>query len=154
MEEAMEINNQTSNPPLEQGTGYLIVRASTAGGAIPLEGARVKIWNDIEMKEDLPLSGGAIRHVLITNRDGNTIRLPLPAPRKELSYTPGKKPYALYHIDISADGYYPQHFINVPIYDTVTSIQNAYLIPLPEGSIYDGNEPLGETIDEGVNPAL
>ena len=150
----MDNSNQSRMMTHEMGTGYLIVRASTAGGAIPIEGARIKVWADSKHEAENPSMGGTLRHILHTNRDGNTVRLSLVAPRKELSYTPGNTPYAFYRIDVSADGYYPQHFINVPIYDTVTSIQNAYLIPLPEGNRYDGNEPLGETVDEGVNPAL
>ena len=134
------------------GMGYLIVRTSTAGGAIPVEDARVLVRNRDEPGE--ASTAGSVRHVLRTDRDGNTVRLPLPAPLRIVSYTPGNTPYALYDIDVSAQGYYPQHFIRVPIYDTITSIQNAYLIPLPEGSVYSERDPLEDTVDEGVNPML
>ena len=135
-----------------QGMGYLIVRASTAGGAIPLEGARVAVRNWSE--PGLESSAGSVRHILHTDRDGNTERLPLPAPLRAVAFTPGGEPYAFYDINVTAQGFYPQHFIRVPIYDTITSIQNAYLIPLPEGSVHSGEEPLGETVEEGVNPML
>lgn len=142
------MENPSSTQP--SGTGYLVVRASTAGGAIPLEGATVKIWNDAQEGED----ASDVRYMLRTDRDGNTQHVSLPAPPRVISYTPGSVPYALYHVDVTAKGYYPQHFVRVPVYDTVTSIQNAYLIPLPEGSYYDGREPLGDVVEEGTNPAL
>ena len=145
------ISIQQPKAPLS-GMGYLIVRASTAGGAIPLEGARVTVrnWNEPGTES----SAGSVRHILHTDRDGNTERLPLPAPLRSVAYTPGGIPYAFYDIDVVANGFYPQQFVRVPIYDTVTSIQNSYLIPLSEGSIHDGGEPLGDVIEEGVNPML
>lgn len=142
------------------GTGYLIVRATTAGGAIPLEGATVKIWTDAASADntdaagDTPRRSGDVYRILLTDRDGNTDRIPLAAPPREVSFTPGGVPYEFYHIDVSFSGFYPQEFIRVPIYDGITSIQNAYLIPLPEGSIQDGDAPLGERVEEGVNPLL
>ena len=142
------MENPSSAQP--SGMGYLVVRASTAGGAIPLEGATVTIWNDAYGTEER----GGVRHILKTDRDGNTQHISLPAPPRAISYQPGGIPYAFYHVDVFAQGYYPQHFIRVPVYDTVTSIQNAYLIPLPEGSYYDGREPIGDVVEEGTNPAL
>ncbi len=137
-----------------RGMGYLIVRASTAGGAIPLPDAFVRIWNLKADEGDTAGEDGGIRYILTTDRDGNTPRTPLPAPVREIAYRPGGIPYAYYNVDVSLPGFYPQQFTNVPVYDTVTSIQNAYLIPLPEGSIYDGREPFGDAVDERVNPAL
>ena len=135
-----------------QGMGYLIVHTSTAGGAIPIENAQIKIWNRRDAEDQSSLSG--VRHILTSDRDGNTIRLPLPAPTRAISYTPGGIPYAYYNVDVSALGFYPQYFVDVPIYDGITSIQNAYLIPLPEGSVYSDSEPIGDTVVEGTNPLL
>ena len=149
MEHLAKQDNQSTS---SSGMGYLIVRASTAGGAIPIEGATVSVRNQAEPGVDS--LAGSVRHTVRTDRDGNTQRLPLPAPSRSLAYTPGNTPYAFYDIEVSSPGYYPQHFIRVPIYDTITSIQNAYLIPLPEGSIYSDREPLDDTVDEGVNPLL
>lgn len=148
----MENNLQQESLTALQGMGYLIVRTSTAGGAIPLEGATVTVRNVGEPGADS--IAGSVKHVLTTDRDGNTQRLPLPAPLRDVSYTPGGIPYAFYDIDVAVPGFYPQQFVRVPIYDTITSIQNAYLIPLPEGSIYGEQEPLGEIVEEGVNPML
>ena len=147
--EQLSSRNPNQSP---QGMGYLIVRTSTAGGAIPVEGVTVSVRNQAEPGIDS--LAGSIRHTLRTDRDGNTPRLPLPAPERSLAYTPGNTPYTFYDIDVSSPGYYPQQFIRVPIYDTITSIQNAYLIPLPEGSIHSARDPLDAPVDEGVNPML
>ncbi|MBQ7338394.1 MAG: hypothetical protein IJW40_08085 [Clostridia bacterium] len=147
-------NNRSTQPESPQiGMGYLVVRTSTAGGAIPLEGSTVKVWGDRDEGQP-PSSWGDVLQIMTTDRDGNTPRLPLPAPARAIAYQPGGVPYAFYNIDVAADGFYPQHFTRVPIYDTITSIQNAYLIPLPEGALLDGREPLGNVVEEGVNPAL
>lgn len=148
----MEHRNSAAN-----GMGYLIVRASTAGGAIPLEGATVKIWRDFPIPDEGVQQNnhkGDVYRVLRTDRDGNTPRISLITPPKEISYTPGGVPYAYYHVDVNADGFYPQEFIRVPIYDGITSIQNAYLIPIAEGNAIDGREPLTDRVDESVNPLL
>lgn len=127
------------------GMGYLVVRAATAGGAIPLQGASVRIWDS---------DYGDVRYILTTDRDGNTPRIPLPAPRRVLSYTPGTRPYAYYHIRVSNRGYFPMEFVDVPLYDTITSIQTAHLIPLPEGAQYQTERPLFDRVDEKINPTL
>jgi hypothetical protein len=41
---------------------------------------------------------------------------------------------ALYDIDAFLSGYSPSYFRNVPIFDTVTSLQTVELIPIPEGA--------------------
>ena len=156
MEQRQRQKQSQSQSPAS-GMGYLIVRASTAGGAIPLEGATVKIWRDFPVSEESTepkIHNGDVHRVLLTDRDGNTPRISLITPPREISYTPGGIPYAYYHIDVTADGFYPQEFIRVPIYDGITSIQNAYLIPIAEGNVINGQEPLTDRVDESVNPLL
>ena len=61
--------------------GYLTVRVSTAGGAIPLEGAAVNIrGGDIEES--------AIIYSLVTNSDGITPTVSLPTPPRSASESP------------------------------------------------------------------
>lgn len=134
------------------GTGYLIVRVSTASGAIPVSEATVAIrsgngkeWGD----------KGAVVQILHTDRDGNTPRLALPAPPRTNSTQPGSMvPYASYQIDVSADGYYRQYFTGVPVYDGVTSIQPAALIPLADNPGVDKITETDRYFEQNVNPAL
>ncbi|MBO5898885.1 MAG: hypothetical protein J6R04_07730, partial [Clostridia bacterium] len=115
------------NPNESNGTGYLLVRVSTALGAIPLEGATVTI-----REHGSAATGyrGSVIRTVRTDRDGKTERIPLSAPPRSQSFQPSSGlPYALYNVDVELDGYYKRFFSGVPVYDTVTSIQPAVLIP-------------------------
>lgn len=122
----------------ETGTGYLIVRVSTARGAIPLENATVNVraaaLPDGAKREEGARGEGELVAALRTDRDGLAPRLALPAPPRAMSQSPGNgRPYALYDIDAALAGYASNYYQNVPIFDTVTSLQTVELIPLPEG---------------------
>lgn len=131
----MERNNQTRSAM--PGRGFLIVSVRTGAGAIPLEGALVTLRGDEAIEGDAIAS-------FITDQSGNTPRITLPAPPRINSESPnGGKPYASYSADVSLDGYYSNLYTNIPIFDTITSVQTAYLIPLPE----DGS---GNTEEEFV----
>ena len=66
----------------------------------------------------------------------------------------GNVPYATYNIDVQAPGYYRLYFNAVPIYDTITSIQPAMLIPIAENGNMDGLSENDSYFQENVNPAL
>ena len=110
-----------------QSVGYLIVKVSTARGVIPLGGATVNIRSGEE-------ENAAVLFSLQTNRDGQTEKISLPTPPRSASQSPDSTtvPYALYHIDVFQDGYVPLFFQNVPIFPTITSIQPAVMVPLPD----------------------
>ncbi len=123
------------------GTGYLLIRATTAKGAIPLEGVMVMVRNRLpeftEGRGDVIISA-------VTDRSGSTERLALPAPpRAESEHPGGRKPYASYDVDLSADGYYQHRYSAVPVFDGITAVQQADLVPLPENGIPDGATPDG-----------
>ena len=107
-------------------TGYLIVKVSTARGAIPLEGATVNVRGG-----DAEDSGVHIS--LRTDRDGQTERIALPAPNRSASEAPNGAmvPYSVYSIDVFKEGYVPLEFQNVLIFPSVTSIQPAVMVPSP-----------------------
>ena len=133
----------------ETSYGYLIVKVSTASGAIPIENASVIVQGKDENNQDILLS-------LLTDRDGLTPRITLYAPPKELSEapSPSSKPYSVYNIDVFKEGFYPQHYNGVPIFQNVTAVQNARIIPISE---FDAQSPYtteGEIFDEYENPYL
>lgn len=134
------------------GTGYLIVRVGTALGAIPLPGATVTVR---EHQSATTGYRGAVIRTVTTDRDGKTERMALDAPPRSQSFQPGGDlPYALYNVDVELKGYYKRFFNAVPIYDTVTSIQPAILVPIAENGKED-DSAAGETQSEGgMNPAL
>lgn len=161
------------------GEGKLIFQISTAGGAIPLPGAQITVrsvreeagGNESPATPGSPDSsaspspntpstggGGQVLAVLYTDADGKTAPLPLPAPARSLSLEPTRDgnpvPYALYDAQVLLDNFYSQSYIRIPIFDGITSIQHASLIPLPENGNPDGARPNGERFYEGENPQL
>ncbi len=146
----------TDRPSSEMtGEGRLIFQISTAGGAIPLEGAEVIVRSFRSLTDG---SGGEVISVLYSNGDGKTELLSLPAPAKSLSLAPARDgaptPYALYDAEINLASFYPQSYTRIPVFDGITSIQHASLIPLPENGIPDGVRPDGDQFFEGENPNL
>ena len=141
------------NPELPAGgVGYLIVRVTTALGSIPLEGISVTVRNYNPEGES---GKGAVITTLVTDRSGNTKRFPLAAPPKELSEHPGNvRPFASYSVDINTDGYYEQYYTNVPIFDGVTSLQQADLVPLAENRRTDSQTPDVRIFTESQKPSL
>ena len=129
--------------------GYLIVKVSTASGAIPLESVTVIVQGKEDENSDVLIS-------LLTDRNGLTPKISLPAPSKELSGapSPSSKPYSSYNIDVYKEGYYPQHYTGVPIFDGITAIQNARIIPISE---FDAKDPFytpQSIFEEYENPDL
>lgn len=117
--------NPTNNSDMT-ATGYLLVAVRTAEGAIPIEGALVTVRNENEGEGDAIAS-------FITDNSGLTPRIYLPTVPREQSTTPGYDvPYATYSVDVSRQGYHSNLYTNIPIFDGITSIQSANLIPLPE----------------------
>ena len=118
------------------GRGYLIVSVRAGEGAIPIEGALVTLRGGEAVEGDAIAS-------FITDQSGNTPRITLPAPPRANSESPnGGLPYARYSADISLDGYYSNLYTNIPIFDTITSVQTVYLVPLPE----DGSGRSGDVL--------
>ena len=136
------------------GQGILVFQITTAGGAIPLEGAEVTLRQSRNPTDP----GGDVIAVLSSGRDGKTEALPLPAPARSYSLEPSRDgapiPYALYNADVRMEGFYKQSYVSIPVFDGVTSIQRASLIPLPENGYEGGTRPDGEMFVEGENPDL
>ena len=143
-------------PPSEmQGKGRLIFQISTARGAIPLEGAKITVRH---YDPSLQGGNGDVISVLYSGQDGKTEVLELPAPARNFSLEPAKDgapaPYALYNADILLDNFQPQSYISIPVFDGITSIQRANLIPMPENGVADGVRPDGERFYEGESNDL
>ncbi|MBR2354373.1 MAG: hypothetical protein IKA76_07740 [Clostridia bacterium] len=114
-----------NDPAMTPSTGFLVVKVSTAQGAIPLENATVNIRGG--SAED-----SGILYSLRTDRDGKTSPVALATPSLSQSETPqGDTPYSVYHVDVFLDGYQPLFFHNVPIFPSIISVQPAIMIPDP-----------------------
>lgn len=141
---------QPSPSVSDSGTGYIIVRVTTASGAIPLEDALVSVRSYAE--------GGDADVIFSTrtNTSGLTERIALDAPSKTLSQSPGNsKGYKTYNIRVEKDGYGTQFYVNVPVFDGITAVQSADLVPLLENGQTDREDPYYPGIFyETENPEL
>ena len=141
------MNNQHNT-----GYGYMIVRVTTARGAIPLEGAIVTVHNyDPEFES----GRGDVITTYKTDSSGLTPRFALPAPPRELSMSPGNgKSYLTYNLSVTKPGYYQQYYTNVPVFEGITAIQNADMIPLPDNGQTDNFTVEDNIFFETEDPAL
>ena len=126
------------------GTGYLVVRVTTADEAIPLENAYVTVYGN-------EANFSAIIARLTTGNDGLTPKLALMAPPRALAESPNSpvRPFATYRIAVDKNGFFPLSAKEVPIFDGITSVQPANLIPLPQNGYPDSFAPYGSFISEG-----
>lgn len=144
----MNLNSDPLFNSTYTGTGYAIVRATTASTAIPIEDALVLIrGSEIENQD--------IMYSLNTDRDGLSRRVSLPAPLKNNSQSSGiEKPFAVYTIEVYKEGYYPQFYQNVPIFDSITAVQPAQMIPISENGHIDPYVIDEQIFGEKENPLL
>lgn len=136
------------------GQGKLIFQITTAGGAIPLAGAEITL-RSLGSSDG---AGGDVLAVLVSGPDGRSELLTLPAPSRRFSLEPARDgspiPYALYNADVRMNGFYDQSYVRIPVFDGITSIQRASMIPLPENGFEGGVRPDGERFFEGESPDL
>jgi hypothetical protein len=106
--------------------GTLKVNTYTAGGALPIPKAVIKIIGNSE-------ENGYVEYSVITDIDGVTDIINLPAPSREYSQSPGspEQSYALYDIEITAPGYYTKKLYDIAVFEGTESIQPVNMIPLP-----------------------
>ena len=107
--------------------GGLVVKATTAGGALPVKNAIVRIRGAGESNSDVEYS-------ITTDIDGVTELLRLPAPPINLSLfpQPTERAYEVYDMEISADGYYTKNYSDIPVFEGVISEQRVTMIPKSE----------------------
>ena len=132
----------------ENSIGYLQFRVTTAQNAIPLENAQVIVRAD-------QAQGGNMIAAVWSDRSGLTPRIALPTVPRELSESPGNThPFYTYHVDVSKEGYYTQYYQNVPVFEGISAIQSAEMIPLPQNGYAYGHTPKDQRYFEGENPDL
>ena len=130
------------------GTGFLVVQVTTANSAIPLEGAQVTVLEDGTDATDVLFE-------LKSDAGGRTPRVALPAPLRALSESPGnQKPFATYNIEVVLSGFEKAIYAHVPIFDGITAMQQADLIPVPDNQYPDSFTQNRPEIFENTPPVL
>ncbi len=119
-----------------KGSGYIKAEITTAGGAVPIEGASVIIT---KREGDKIL----LIRMLATDPSGSTELVSLPAPDIVYSETPDpeSKPFTEYIMSIYAEGFYAVPEIIVPVFTTVKSIQPVSLVPLAQFEVHGSTSP-------------
>ena len=148
----MNLQTQPTPPRPSTGTGYLIVHATTARGAIPLEGVQILIRGYAPEFEE---PRGDVIATLVTDRDGNTERISLPAPPKSDSMSPGTlSPFAIYNLEARLEGYRGESYVALPIFDGITAVQPVDMVPLLENGTSDSQRPESDRFYETEAPSL
>ena len=105
--------------------GYLRIITAAADSAYPVPGARVSVFTNIGRQAHLS-------YLLITDENGETPTVALPAPPAGLSQEPENvRPYASCDIRIAAKGFFKTQATDVHIFAGVTTRQVFQLVPLP-----------------------
>lgn len=108
-----------------EGVGFLTVAVKTASDALPIEGALVTVTSIDEN------GNSSVKAQLYTQNSGRTEVIILEAPPGNLSEMPGVvRPYAIYNIEVDAEGFYSESFAGVPIFEGIYSEQPVEMIPI------------------------
>ncbi len=141
----MANNMNTSN---NQGTGRLFVQVYTGEETSPIPDAGVII------SKENSAGGEEILSYMLTDRDGKTAEIQLPAPLKSVSLSPDNpQGFENYNIRVDKPGFYTAELLNVPVFSQNTTIQPVSLVPLPLDT-YSGkkkfyiSEPLAQNSGE------
>ena len=105
-------------------TGRLRVQTYASTQVFPIQNARVIVEKDFE-------DGTHIFDEIFTDIDGVAENIILPTKDKNLSLSPGRIiPYSTYTVKVSHPQFKPIKFKNVPIFDTIESLQPVAMLPL------------------------
>lgn len=126
--------------------GLLRVEVFASDRVYGISSARVLIF--------LPLPGGNITLFDgLTNINGETASVRLPAPAKSLSLTPSDNktlPYSVYSVYVERTGFVPAAFGNVPVFSEIESVQPVQM--LSEAS--EASDPAPIVTDESQSNYL
>lgn len=114
--------------------GTLTVRATVASESLPVADATVVIRGADENNREVLYS-------VLTDSDGLTPKVSLPAPPESLSETPtpSQLPYAKYDVEISKEGYYTKKILEIPVFSGISTslpVNMLTKISFEDGGLY------------------
>lgn len=115
-----------SEESLGDSVGYILVNVRTGDESAAVEGATVMVTAVIDGKRMILASG-------LTNENGTTKKFSLPVPELVHSQSPSaiQRPYNLFDVSVTADGFFNARSVDVPVFSGITSVQNFNMIPVP-----------------------
>ena len=108
----------------EDSQGGLIGIVTSLRSIYPVKGAKVTVFTG-NYYDDMQ-----VIDTDYTDESGRTKEFILPTPQKSLSETAGAsdKPYASYNMLVQSDGYIDNIHLNIPVFSTITSLQESNLM--------------------------
>ena len=128
-----DITDENSAPPeydddaaLGTGEGYILAYVRTGDESSGIEGAAVMVTAVIDGRRVILASG-------LTDSSGTSPRFSLPVPDTSHSQRPDpdRRPYNLFDVSVTAEGFFNARSVDVPVFDGITSVQNFSMIPVP-----------------------
>lgn len=106
--------------------GYIQVYVRTGDESSPVIGASVTVTAIVDGARMMIASG-------VTDENGTAPRFTVPAPDILHSQAPdpSDRPYSLFDVSVTAEGFFNARSVDVPVFPEVTSVQNFSMIPLP-----------------------
>lgn len=126
----LEENDVAAEPVSEESlgnsSGFILVNVRTGDESWAIEGAVVVISAIVNGSRLIIATG-------IANSSGTTRLFEVPVPDLSYSQQPYSqtRPYSLYDISVTANGFFNARSVDVPVFSGVTSIQNFSMIPVP-----------------------
>ena len=105
--------------------GSLAVTVTTLRSIYPLPNAKVSVFQG-------EINNMQVLTTVYTDQSGKTPEIPLPAPEALLSQQSdySGKPYSVYNIIVSAEGFRDNIHLNIPVFSGVTTIQRSNMMLL------------------------
>ena len=127
-----DTNNDNESPEydaeelLGAEKGYIQVNVRTGDDTSAVAGAMVAVTAVADGKRLVLASG-------LTDESGTAPKFTLPVPDlvHSQSPSPDERPYNLFDITVTADGFFKARSVDVPVFSGITSVQNFNLIPVP-----------------------
>lgn len=115
-----------SEESIGTATGYILVNVRTGDESSAVEGATVMITAIVDGKRLIIASGQ-------TDMSGTAPLFSVPVPDISNSQKPDPeiRPYSLFDVSVTAEGFFNARSVDVPAFDGITSVQNFSMIPVP-----------------------
>lgn len=129
----------TNAPPQATNEGYLIGITTAVRSLYPVKNAKVTVFTgDIDNMQIIDSD--------LTDQSGRTKAFRLPTPEKALSLNENNTaiPYELYNMMVEADGYIKNIHLNIPVFGTVTSLQQSNLLLTETAGVNKGPQIFDE----------
>jgi hypothetical protein len=116
----------TSEELLGSEKGYILVNVRTGDYSSAVSGAAIAVTAVVDGKRMILASG-------VTDESGVSPKFALPVPDliHSQSPSPDERPYNLFDVSVSAEGFFHARSVDVPVFSGITSVQNFNLIPVP-----------------------